>query len=87
MGITYKQQVKDLEHRLSLANASINRLMEEIKTLQVDNKANLQPIVDILTSLIEGAVKRRLVSSCTFMPSTEETLLKECRERIQGLKQ
>lgn len=85
MGATYKQQVKALEGRLSLANASINRLMEENKKLQNDKGVDLKPIIDILTSLIEGAVKRRLVSSCSFMPSTEETLLKEVRERIQGL--
>ena len=83
---TYKQQVKALEARLVAANLSINRLMMDNQNMKNDKYVDLQPIIDLLTSLIEGAVKRRLVSSCSFLPSTEETLLKEVRERIQGLK-
>lgn len=82
---TLEEQIKALEDRLASANTSINVLMEENKLLRDTKGSGLKPIVDILTSLIEGAVKRRLVSSCSFMPSTEETLLKEVRERIQGL--
>lgn len=79
---TYKQLYKDSIDDISF-------LRNELSCLQRNNiheKRDIESIVNILTQLIEDAVKRRLSSNCSSFPSSEETLLKECRDRIGSLK-